>query len=122
VILAKDEDLEANKLWVADDKLYYGNSIDNSETLDGFTYMLFRIDSQEHRDDVDGLTDISKPRSDAINALINGEEERAQTLLKTAIAAAMMSLDLTKADRLRVVQDIKNEFDEARKVMNPIPA
>ncbi len=118
-ILAEEEELDTNGLWVMNDRLRYGTSADDSEPLTGFTYMLFRIESREERDDMDGLTNISEPFNEAISALMNGEEERSKTLLRTCIAAAMTSPDLTKADRRRVAQVMKTEFDEAQNMVVP---
>jgi len=58
-------------LWVVNDRLRFGTSADNNKPLMGHTYMLFRIESREQRDDMDGLTDISRPFGDAINARLN---------------------------------------------------
>lgn len=110
-ILAEENELDSNKLWVVNDRLRYGTSADNSKPLTGRTYMLFRIESREERDDMDGLTNISKPFNEAISAQLFGEEERAKTLLRTSIVAAMTSPDLTRADRRRVAQAMKDSFD-----------
>jgi hypothetical protein len=115
-ILAEEKELDADKLWVLNDRLYYGASADNSEPLTGRTYMLFRVENREQRDDMDGLTNIRGPFNESISALVNGDDERAKTLLRAAIAAAMTSPDLTKADRRRVAQAMKDEFDETQKV------
>jgi len=113
-ILAQSSELDAKKLWVVNDMLCYGTSVNNNKPLTGFTYMLFRIESREQRDDMDGLTNISVPFNEAISALLNGESERAHTLLRVAIVAAMTSPDLTRVDRRRVVQALKDEFDEVQ--------
>lgn len=120
-ILAEEKDLDAKKLWVVDDRLRYGTSADNSEPLAGRTYMLFRIENREERDDLDGITTIRGPFNEAISALVNGEEERAKTLLRAAIAAAVTSPDLTRADRRRVAQALKDEYDEMQEVTAPTP-
>jgi hypothetical protein len=116
-ILAQESELDANNLWVVDDRLRYGTSADNSKLLSGRTYMLFKIENREERDDLDGLTNIRGPFEEAISALTSGDEERANTLLKVSIGAAMTSTDLTKADRLRVAQALKEEFDNFRNNM-----
>jgi len=111
-ILAEENELDADKLWVVDNRLRYGTSANDSKLLEGRTYMLFRIESREQRDDMDGLTNIRGPFDEAINALMNGEVERSKTLLNTALAAAMTSNDLTKADRRRVTQALREEYKE----------
>lgn len=116
-ILAQESELDANNLWVVDDRLRYGTSADNSKLLSGRTYMLFKIENREERDDLDGLTNIRGPFEEAISALTNGDEERANTLLRVSIGAAMTSTDLTKADRRRVAQALKEEFDNFKNNM-----
>ncbi|MDD3042295.1 MAG: hypothetical protein PHW56_05035 [Methanosarcinaceae archaeon] len=111
-LLAEEQELDASMLWVVNDRLRYGTSAEDSEPLMGRTYMLFRIENREERDDFDGLTNISEPFNEAISALMNGEEERAKTLLRAAIGAAITSADLTRADRRRVAQAMKDEFGE----------
>jgi hypothetical protein len=115
-ILAEERELNADKLWVVNDRLRYGATADRNEPLTGRTYMLFRVENREQRDDMDGLTNIRGPFNESISALVNGDDERAKTLLRAAIATAMTSPDLTKADRRRVAQAMKDEFDETQKV------
>jgi hypothetical protein len=117
VILAQESEINANNLWVVNDRLRYGADADNSKPLSERTYMLFKIENREERDDLDGLTNIRGPFDQAINALTSGDEERANTLLKVSIGAAMTSADLTKADRRRVAQALKEEFDNFKNTM-----
>jgi hypothetical protein len=42
---------------------------------------------------------------------IDRKDEKAESLLRTAISTALQSPDLTRADRIRVVKVIKEEFD-----------
>lgn len=97
-------------LWVVNDRPRFGTSADNNKPLMGHTYMLFRIESREQRDDMDGLTDISRPFNDAINARQNGEEERAKILLNASIMAVGSSADLTRVDKNRLPQAMIKEF------------
>jgi hypothetical protein len=117
VILAQETELNANNLWVISDSLHYGADANSSKPLTGRTYMLFKIENREERDDLDGLTNIRGPFDQAINALTSGDEDRANTLLKVSLGVAMTSADLTKADRLRVAQALKEEFDNFKNNM-----
>lgn len=116
-ILAQESELNANNLWVVNDRLHFGVDANNSKPLSGRTYMLFKIENREERDDLDGLTNIRGPFEEAISALTSGDEERANTLLRVSIGAAMTSTDLTKADRRRVAQALKEEFDNFKNTM-----
>lgn len=82
--------------------------------------MLFRIENREQRDDMNGLMNIRGPFDEAINALMNGEVERSKTLLNTSLAAAMTSNDLTKADRRRVTQALREEYKEIEDIWRQI--
>lgn len=119
-ILAQESELNANNLWVVNDRLRYGASANDSKPLSGRTYMLFKIENREERDDLDGLTNIREPFDQAISALTNEDAERANTLLRVSIGAAMTSADLTKADRRRVAQALKEEFDSFKNTMPTI--
>ncbi len=115
-ILAEENELDASKLWVVNDRLRYGTNANDSRLLEGRTYMLFRIENREQRDDMDRLTNIRGPFDEAINALMSGEEERSKTLLNTSLAAALTSNDLTKADRRRVIQALRDEYKEVEDI------
>src|SRR5262249_24188702 len=56
------------------------------------------------------LSSIATPFNEAIKALSNMDNEKADSLLFTTIATALQSPDLTRADRIRVVKAIKEEF------------
>jgi hypothetical protein len=116
-ILAQESELNANNLWVVNDRLHFGVDANNSKPLSGRTYMLFKIENREERDDLDGLTNIRGPFEEAISALTSGDEERANTLLRVSIGVAVTSTDLTKADRRRVAQALKEEFDSFKNTM-----
>ncbi len=115
-ILAQEgKDLDTKKLWVKEDELHYGNSIDESEHLTGWNYILLRIEAREERDDWDSLDAIQKPYDKAITLLQLHQVDQAQALLREAIAAALISPDLTRqSDRRRVVDLLKKKFEEAK--------
>jgi hypothetical protein len=114
VALAQEGQLALDQLWVTEDRLRYGPSQAESTPLTGHTYMLFRIESRVERDDWDALESIQTPFQGALEALGAGEPERAESMYRRAIVAALGSLDLTRTDRRRVAQALKDGYEEAR--------
>ena len=114
VILAQEGEVDKDRLWIVEDRLRYGAGAASSTPFTGYTYMLFRIENREERDDWNSLTSIREPFDKAIEALLAGEEQRAESFLRTAITMALQSPDLTKADRRRVAQALKEEYNETQ--------
>ena len=115
VIAGDETKIKREKLWVAGDRLRYGDSKEGSQPLTGYTYMLFRIEGRAERDDWSALNSIAEPFNKAIEALGEAETEKADSLLRTAIVTALQSPDLTRADRTRVVKAMKDAYDQAKK-------
>lgn len=114
-IVADESQITLDKLWVVNDQLRYGDSLANNQPLTGYTYMLFRIESQTERDDWLSLSSIADPFGKAIQALGDAEMEKADSFLRTALVTALQSPDLTRADRSRVMKAMKDAFDQAKK-------
>lgn len=114
VILAPSRAIQEQKLSVERDQLYYINKGSTQrEPLQGYDYMLFYIEGLPQRDDL-LLKNIAEPLQEALTALELGEERVAESYKTVALAAASRSLDLTMADRRRVVQSIKDTFKQAQ--------
>jgi hypothetical protein len=109
--------LMRNKFWVLGDQLRYGDNAAGSVPLQGFTYMLFRIEGRTERDDWANLSSLAGPFNDAVKALSEGDQQKAESLLRTAIVTALQSADLTRADRTRVVKAMRDAYDEAKNQM-----
>ncbi len=118
VILATESQVKPGSLWVEDGRLRSGLDKNNTAAFTGYTYMLFRIENREERDDWDALSTIQEPFRKAIEALREGKKgtERAESFLRTSITAALVSPDLTKADRSRVATAMKEEYEAAQKL------
>ena len=116
VTLAADEgQLDKDKLWVKGGQLHFGDSFEKSDRLTGFSYMLFRLECADTRDDFDSLSTIQTPFNSAVDMLTMGQLDSAKEFLKKAIAAAMKARELTaKVDRRRVIEELKRRFAEAQ--------
>jgi hypothetical protein len=115
IINGKESQLAKERLRIIDGRLHYEQSHNETIPLTGFTYMLFRIEEREERDDWAALSTIAEPYNKAVTALSDLESEKAESLLRAAVAAALQSADLTRADRSRVVKAMKDEYDKAKR-------
>jgi hypothetical protein len=84
-----------------------------TEPLTTHDYMLFRIEARKERDDI-LLKDIESPFREACSAIAYGESKKAEMCERAAIAAALLSPDLTWPDQRRVVEMIKSRLAELR--------
>jgi hypothetical protein len=106
VILASASQVDAAKLSVKEEQLFLGGN-----RLTGFDYMLYRLEGRTERDDW-RLKNIQEPLDKAIEALIQGEKEKAESFKRMALITAMQSPDLAVYDRRRVALAIKEELDQ----------
>jgi hypothetical protein len=114
VIAADSKTITPQKLFVVDDELRYGNTIETSTPLTGYDYMLFRLERRDERDDWDSLTSIQKPYERAIEMLEAGNMEQAEAFIRAAKAAAFTAKELTaKVDRRRVIDQLEKAYQEA---------
>jgi hypothetical protein len=109
VVLATPSQVDPDRLWVADDRLRYAKERTQPVPLEGYDYLLFRVEGRSERDDW-RLKDIDDPLQESILAMSQGEEERAKAYRTVALAAAWQSPDLAARDRRRVVAAIKEEL------------
>jgi hypothetical protein len=75
--------------------------------------MLFRVESRTERDDWMGLTTIIEARDEALKEISEGDDQ-ADAAIKRTLFLVRTSPDLTRADRARVANTLKAEFDEAK--------
>ena len=115
---ATEDDVKPQELWVADDELRRGPTLADSRPLTGFDYMLFKVDVFTDRDDYMQLEALRQPLRRAIDALKDlATEDQAPALLRLALVAAFDAPELTRADRRRVVDSLKAEFEEAKELV-----
>lgn len=101
---------EPQQLWVVDHTLHEGQSPGQSKPYTRSDFMLFRIEVFQERDDWDQLTSIAEPLNDCRTALHNGDKERALYHIQTAFLRAKTIPELTRADRRRVVERLKDQY------------
>lgn len=106
VIAATEKVLPQSELTVEKDHL-----LRNGVPLEGFDYILFRVEGRVQRDDMP--RNIDEPFQEALVASETGESEKVKGFRDAAIAAALRSPDLTKTDRRRVIDGIKKGLADA---------
>jgi hypothetical protein len=110
VIRATAEEVAAERLSVAQSRLYYAPIAGARPvpfTL--YDYMLFFIETMKTRDDW-RLKTIQEPLDEAIKAFVSGEKDRADAYRKVALTAALTSPDLSVADRNRAALAVRDEL------------
>jgi hypothetical protein len=109
VILATAQEIDVAQLSVKEGRLYHAEGGAAPAPLTGVDYLLLQIEARTERDDW-RLSNIQEPLDKAKEALIQGEEEKADAFKRVALLNAWQSPDLVNADRRRVVQAIKDEL------------
>jgi len=112
IIRARAGQFDAGRLWVRDGRLLIGNSADGAKPLEGYDYMLLRVEAADRRDDFLGFPEFSHLLAKAIEKGISSEDE-GRKVLETAQIAVWASPDLTQADRARVAIALRDEFKAA---------
>ncbi|MDQ3685364.1 MAG: C25 family cysteine peptidase [Acidobacteriota bacterium] len=116
-IRGTENEVRPSELRVVNNQLRIGTGFGESQhrPLEGFDYMLFRVEVFEERDDWEKLTSIQEPFQEALRDLLDPlTSERAVYHLRTAMLRARLAPELTTADRRRVVDSLQEQFDQAK--------
>jgi hypothetical protein len=119
VIRATDQKLR-QRLLVVNDELWEGDSLSDPQRKP-FTqadFILLHLDIRDTRDDFNELTSIANPYDEAIKALGEKEFERADTKIRLALVNALTADELTKADRRRVIDTLKADYEVAKAALS----
>jgi hypothetical protein len=118
VVRSTDQKLRP-RLLVVNDELWEGTSLTDPQrrpyTAEDF--ILLHLEVRETRDDFNELTSIANPYDDAIKALGDRELERADSKIRLALTNALTADELTKADRRRVVDTLKADYELAKETL-----
>ncbi len=112
IINTDEAAFDKNKLFVKRSRLCYGDAIASAKPLNGYDYMLLRIEATEGRDDFLTFDTFSKLLNDAIR---EGNKDRAtgDAIIDTAVVAAWSSPDLTVTDRYRIAKALRDMYEQA---------
>jgi hypothetical protein len=116
VIRASESDLPLERLYVVGDQLRQGTGLAAGQhgPLVGYDYMLFRLEVFEDRDDLEQLTSIWQPLSEARSQLRNQDEKKAEFYLLEAKQRAYDAPELTRVDRRRAITVLNEQYQQAR--------
>jgi hypothetical protein len=114
VVRASDADVQPERLWVFNDQLCEGNSASAARHMPfvRHDHLLLRLEGFEQRDDWESLTSIKQPFAEARRALSEQNSDRAAFYLRSALLRALEAPELTRADRRRVVDALKQRFEQ----------
>jgi hypothetical protein len=96
-------EIKPASLWVTQDGIRTGSQGALLQSLDAQDYLVIQIECLTQRDDYRAFTYVSDPFEQALDAKLEGDEAKAQTLLRQAKRAVQKSLDFTKLDARRIV-------------------
>ena len=112
LVLARAEQIAAERLFVKDSQLLYAKTPGAEPTpLEKYNYLLFRIEGRSTRDNW-RMPNIEEPLNQAIQATIEGDLAKAEGFKKAALLVIWQSRDLAVQDRRRVVDAIQAELLE----------
>jgi hypothetical protein len=105
-----------SKLVVVDRQLREGDAAaaDRSTAFERADFMLLHFEVRPDRDDWNQLGSINTPFREAITALEQNEDPKAEVLFRQALGAALKAPELTKIDRRRVIDLLKQDYQQAR--------
>ncbi len=116
VIHSTEQLLDPLQLWIVDDHLRIGPTLEHNQPFNGYTYMLFQITGQETRDDWRNLQTIQGPLSMARDAQIEQKPEVTRWLYRQALLAAENSLELTRAHSISVQYELLRSYETMRDI------
>jgi len=116
VVRAAANTVDRQKLVVVDRQLREGDAPDaaRSAAFERADFMLLHFEVRPDRDDWRSLSSINTPFRDAVTALEQQEEAKAEVLFRQALGAALRAPELTKIDRRRVIDLLKADYLQAR--------
>jgi hypothetical protein len=99
-------------LCVVNDELRIGADLATAQPFTACDFMLIHVEGREDRDDVNDIRAITDPFNEAILAARRGDAAMANALYGVVVDAVLRSPELTKADRRRVGDQLKQDYDE----------
>jgi hypothetical protein len=118
-VRAGGDQINPDELIVKNDQLRQPRKGDpeKSDPLEGYDYMLFRLEVTEKGPDYRSLASIQDPMKKAHEALKDVEETKAEGFYRAAIIAAHEAPELTNADRTRVKFQLHDDFKELKNAL-----
>jgi hypothetical protein len=112
LVRADENRFDKTKLYVKNDRLFFGDSAPAAQPLKGYDYMLLRIESAVERDDYLSFEEFAKLLN---NAIREGHTDRTKgdAVIQTSEIIVWDSTDLTATDRFRVATALKDLYMRA---------
>ena len=111
-LAATEQDVAPADLNVRNGQVCLVNRLDRSlcAPLEGYDFMLFRIEVTEQGPDYKNLSTIQDQMKAASKSLLDGDADKAGAYYRAAIVAAHEAPELTNADRTRMKLQLKDDF------------
>lgn len=103
--------MPSSNLCVVNDELRIGADLATAQPFTACDFMLIHVEGREDRDDVNEIRAITDPFNEALSAAQRGDAARANALYSVVVDAVLRTPELTRADRRRVGEQLKEEFD-----------
>lgn len=111
VINADAGKFAAEKLFVQNSRLMYGDDAAAAKALTGYDYMLFSVEAALYRDDFRYFNEYNSLLYTAIEKGMTDKNE-GDAVIRAAMLAVFKSDDLTYVDKTRVAAALKQEYEE----------
>jgi hypothetical protein len=115
VLRAPQGQIATADLCVVNDELRIGADSATAQPFTACDFLLLHVESREDRDDVNEIRAITDPFNEALSAAQRGDAAKASALYSVVVDAVLRTPELTKADRRRVGDQLKLDFDEYTK-------
>lgn len=112
-INSAETDIDQDKIWVKNGRLYEGDSIDSNAPYTGQDYCLVRIERLESRPDIDKLP-FHRLYIDSKGKIWEGNLPEAFRLFHTLVRSLSCSPDLTAEDRSALIETYLVNFEQEK--------
>ncbi len=113
LVSATNKEIDPIKLSVKASKLLYSRGGKDPQPLEGYDYLLLRIEGRPERDNW-RMRNIEEPLNQAIAAAIQKDAEKLKQYTIATMAVIYQSPDLAVYDRRRVADAVTAELDEIK--------
>lgn len=113
VLRAPQGQVDTAQLCVVNDELRLGATPATARPFTACDFLLLHVEGREDRDDVNEIRAITDPFNEALSAAQRGDAAKANALYSVVVDAVLRTPELTKADRRRVGEQLRQDYDDS---------
>ena len=102
-------------LCVVNDELRIGGDVATAQPFTASDFLLLHVEGRADRDDVNEIRAITDPFNEALSAAQRGDDAKASALYSVVVDTVLRTPELTKADRRRVGEQLRQDYEEYTK-------